>query len=45
MTNSGLRTVCVFRVMTFNGPEMTLKTSEYLLIMNFDSLYSTTISP
>ena len=36
VTNSGLWTICVFRVVTFKRPEMTFKSSEYLLIMNFD---------
>ena len=36
MTNYGLYTTCVFRVMTLKRPEMTFKASEYLLIMNFD---------
>ena len=35
-TYSGLWTVCVFRVMTFNRPEMTFKAPEYWLIMNVD---------
>ena len=36
MTNSGLWTIYVFRVMTFNRPGMTFKASEYLLIMKFE---------
>ena len=34
VTNSGLWTICVFRVMTFKRQGMTLKNSDYLLIMN-----------
>ena len=53
MTNSGLWTICVLEVMTFNRPEMTSKASEYLVIMNvdyfvpisFNLLYYTTILP
>ena len=53
VTNSGLWTICVFRVMTFKRPEMTFKASEYFLIMNidyfvsisFNLLYYTTILP
>ena len=40
VTNSGVWTICVFRVMTIKKPEMTFKASEYLLIMNFDSFVS-----
>ena len=36
VTNSGLWTICVFRVMTFKRPGITFKASEYLLVMNFD---------
>ena len=36
VTNSGLWTICVFRVMTFKRPELTFRASDYLLIMNFD---------
>ena len=53
VTNFGLWTICVFRVMTFKRPEITFKASEYFLIMNFDYfmsisfnlLYYTTILP
>ena len=36
MTNSGLWTICVLKIMTFKRPEMTFKASEYSLIMNVD---------
>ena len=36
VTNCGLWTICVFRVMTFKKPEMTFKASKYLLIRSFD---------
>ena len=32
VTNYGLWTICVFRVMTFKRPEMTFKASEYMVI-------------
>ena len=46
MTNSGLWTICVFRVMAFKIPEyFSIMNVDYFVSISFNSLYYTTKFP